>query len=402
MTLEQFWIILVKRWPLIVSCFLVVGVGTYAGSKLVTPLYQSTTLIQVALQGQNQSDSFTVSTQLAQTESQLVVSSQVLQAVASHYKGLTSDQLAKEVTSSVRLNTQLFEIDVQDPGPTRAAALANDIATTLISQQLAISQQNYGSAIQQVQDDLKNTQQQIGSLTTQLGQLQARLNNILEARQAADLQAVKFNRSLPAQDSQWTTQEATLQAQIDVLQTQLNNLQQHSTDRRAVLAQLQLTATQNSNFLRVVQAAQPGSAPVSPHILLNTVAGLLVGLLAGILLALLLDQVDTRVRTSEAITQLLDWPVLAVVWQQNPRKEALVNPPNQSANAASYGILRTNIGFSAIDKPLRSLVVTSALQHEGKSMVAANLAISMARAGKSVLLIDADLSQPSQHTLFNM
>ncbi|MDQ2902919.1 MAG: P-loop NTPase [Ktedonobacteraceae bacterium] len=402
MTLEQFWIILVKRWPLIIICFLVVGAGTYAGSRLVTPLYQSTTLVLVALQGQNQADDITVSAQMAQTESQLVVSSQVLQVVASHYKGLSADQLTREVTASARLNTQLFEVDVQDPDPARAAALANDVATTLISQQLALSQQNYGQAIQQVQDDLKNTQQQIGSVTTQLGQLQAKLNNILAARQAADLQAAKFNQAAPRQDPQLIDQEATLQAQINVLQTQLNNLQQHNMERQTVLAQQQLMEAQNSNFLRVVQTAQAGHAPVSPQILLNTAAGLLFGLLLGMLLAFLLEQVDTRVRTSEAVTQVLDWPVLAVVWQQNPRKEAPLNPPNQSANAAAYGILRTNIGFSALDKPLRSLVVTSALPHEGKSVVAANLAICMARAGKSVLLIDADLHHPSQHTLFKM
>src|SRR2546430_11012905 len=134
MTLERFWTILVKRWMLIVICFLVVGIGTYTGSKLITPLYQSTILVQVALQAQNQSDvnSLLASDQLVQTESQLAVSNPVLQAVASHYKGLTSDHLTIEETSTARLNTQLIEIDAQNPSPTRAAALANDILPRLI------------------------------------------------------------------------------------------------------------------------------------------------------------------------------------------------------------------------------------------------------------------------------
>src|SRR5947209_8915529 len=175
MTLERFWIILVKRWMLIVICFLVVGIGTYIGSKLITPLYQSTVLIQVALQGQNQSDvnSLLASDQLVQTESQLAASNPVLQEVASHYKGLTAYLLAGEVTSTVRLNTQLFEIDVQNPSPTQAAALANDIAATLVAQQLGMSQQNYTTAIQQVQTDLKDTQQKIDSNSSKQGQLQA-------------------------------------------------------------------------------------------------------------------------------------------------------------------------------------------------------------------------------------
>jgi Mrp family chromosome partitioning ATPase/capsular polysaccharide biosynthesis protein len=392
MTLERFWIILVKRWMLIVICFLVVGIGTYIGSKLITPLYQSTILVQVALQAQNQSDvnSLLASDQLVQTESQLAVSNPVLQVVASHYKGLTSDQLAKEVTSTVRLNTQLFEVDVQNPSPTRAAALANDIAATLIAQQLKASQDNYTTAIQQIQTDLSNTQRQIGSNTTKLGQL--------EAQKAAD----SLNLPVLQQDPQLVKQEATLQAQINALQTKLNSLQQHYNDRQTVLAQLQLTEAQNSNFLRVVQAAEPGRTPVSPQVLLNTAAGLLAGMLLGILLAILFEQLDTRVRTVQVITQVLDWPVLTKVWQQDARKEALVNPANQGANVESYRILRTNIGFSTIDKPLHSLVVTSALPRDGKSVIAANLAIFMARVGKQTLLIDADLHRPTQHRLFNL
>ena len=392
MTLERFWIILVKRWMLIVTCFLVVGIGTYIGSKLITPLYQSTILVQVALQAQNPSDvnSLLASDQLVQTESQLAVSNPVLQEVASHYKGLTADQLAKEVTSTVRLNTQLFEIDVQDPSPTRAATLANDIAATLIAQQLKASQENYTTAIQQTQTDLNNTQHQIDSSTTNLGQL--------EAQKAAD----SLNQGVFQRDPQLVKQEAALQAQINALQTELNSLQQHYNDRETVLAQLQLTAAQNSNFLRVVQAAVPGRSPVSPLVLFNTAAGLVAGMLLGILLAILFEQLDTRVRTAQVITEVLGWPVLTTVWQQDAKKEALVNPANQDANVESYRILRTNIGFSTIDKPLHSLVVTSALPRDGKSVIAANLAIFMARAGKQTLLIDADLHRPTQHTLFNL
>src|SRR5205814_1626639 len=70
-----------------------------------------------------------------QTEAILATSDPVLREVASHYSGLSVEQLPGEVTASSRPNTQLFEIDVQDPSPTRAAALANDVATTLIKQQ---------------------------------------------------------------------------------------------------------------------------------------------------------------------------------------------------------------------------------------------------------------------------
>src|SRR5207244_11127215 len=135
MTFEHYWSTLVRQWKLILICFLVVGVGTYVVSRLMTPLYQSVVLIQVAIHsGNNQADinSLLASDQLVQTEAQLAVSDPVLREVASHYAGLTVERLAKQVTAAPRLNTQLFEINVLDASPTRAAGLANAIAATLI------------------------------------------------------------------------------------------------------------------------------------------------------------------------------------------------------------------------------------------------------------------------------
>ncbi|TMC13839.1 MAG: CpsD/CapB family tyrosine-protein kinase, partial [Chloroflexi bacterium] len=135
---------------------------------------------------------------------------------------------------------------------------------------------------------------------------------------------------------------------------------------------------------------------------------MLIGLVNGLSLAILLELLDTRIRTEEALTQFVDWSVLATVWRADSFKkdkhkhEALVDPPPHSANVESYRILRTNIGFSVLDKPLRSIMVTSASPHEGKSTIAANLAIFMAKAGKKTLLIDADLRRPSVGKIFHL
>jgi non-specific protein-tyrosine kinase len=119
--------------------------------------------------------------------------------------------------------------------------------------------------------------------------------------------------------------------------------------------------------------------------------------------ALLFERLDTRVRTSEAVAELLEWPVLATIRQaKSSNREDIINPSGQDANVEPYRILRTNIGFSSIDKPLHSILVTSAIPRDGKSIIAANLAIFMAKAGKNTLLIDADLRRPTQHTLFNL
>jgi capsular exopolysaccharide synthesis family protein len=78
-----------------------------------------------------------------------------------------------------------------------------------------------------------------------------------------------------------------------------------------------------------------------------------------------------------------------------------VSEPN-SLVAEAYRTLRTNLQFSSLDKPLRSLVVTSAVATEGKTTTSANLAVVMAQAGRRVILVDGDLRRPSAHKLFGL
>lgn len=78
----------------------------------------------------------------------------------------------------------------------------------------------------------------------------------------------------------------------------------------------------------------------------------------------------------------------------------LTNPT--SAAAEAYRTLRTNIEFSSVDEPLHTLLVTSAAPDADKSSVAANLAIAMSDGNRPVILVDADLRRPSQHTLFDV
>jgi Mrp family chromosome partitioning ATPase/capsular polysaccharide biosynthesis protein len=376
MSLQEYGNTLLKRWWLVLICCFIIGVGAYIGSKLVTPLYQSTALVEVSIRsGDNQSNytDLLASDQLVQTEAQLATSDPVIREVASHFAPLTVDQISKKVTAAPKLNTQIFEIDVLDSNPDRAAAIANQVATVLIAQQNQGVQQVSNQAEQQIQDDLNSTQQQIEKITSQIVTLQATGGSAV---------------------------------QMAILQTRLVSLQQHSSQWQTLLEQLELAKAQSSqsnNFLSVVQPAQPQLSPVQPNKLMNTGLGLLLGLLLGMLLAVVFEKMDTRVRTPQAITELLGWPVLASIWYaRSTKKVDVFHPKGADIYVESYRILRTSLGFSAIDKSLRTLMVTSALPHEGKSVISANLAIFLAKAGKSTLLIDADLRQPTQSELFEL
>ncbi|GAB6179473.1 CpsD/CapB family tyrosine-protein kinase [Desulfotomaculum defluvii] len=82
----------------------------------------------------------------------------------------------------------------------------------------------------------------------------------------------------------------------------------------------------------------------------------------------------------------------------NKRLVVLENPKSPVAEA--YRIARTNIQFAAVDKDLRTILITSSGPAEGKSTTAANLGIAFAQSGKSVIIVDADLRKPTQHKVW--
>ncbi|HTI14699.1 MAG TPA: polysaccharide biosynthesis tyrosine autokinase [Dictyobacter sp.] len=371
MTFAQYWAILMKRWQLVVLCLLIMGPGMFLISIYMTPIYQAQSLIQVVIHsGNNQSDinELLASNQLVQTEAQLAVSGPVIRAVVSHYSGLTADTLAKEASAGPKLNTQLFVVTVHDSDPKRAAALANDIATTLVTQQELAREQENTASQKQLQQEIALTQQQLASTKDHLSQLQ---------------------------------EQNAPKSQTDPVVSQMNDLQQHENQWQSALAELELSEAQGNNFLQIDQLAQPATSPVQPNVWINTGAGICVGLLSGLLLVLLIDQMDKRVRTPDVVGELVDWPLLSTVWQTH-EGESVINPSGESANIEAYRMLRSSIGFAGVDKPLRYVMVTSAAPQEGKSTIAANLAIFMAKAGKSTLLIDADLRRPSMHEKFGI
>ena len=149
-------------------------------------------------------------------------------------------------------------------------------------------------------------------------------------------------------------------------------------------------------------AARP-SAPSSPNWQRNLVAGAAVGLLAGIVLVVLRKQLDSRIRHTSEVEKLTGSGVLGVIPKaptlQSKRRGGL---GELGTTAEAFRMLRTNLRYISTERPPRSLVITSAMQGEGKSTVASNLARALALAGERVLVVDADLRRPRQHDLFQV
>lgn len=154
--------------------------------------------------------------------------------------------------------------------------------------------------------------------------------------------------------------------------------------------------------------------------------GAILGLAIGILLAFLIDFNDTTIKSNEDIEKYLNLAVMGTIphiandkktdieiRRNKSKKEKITSvlqyprhvfnfEGNDSVTTESYRSLRTNLTFLSPDKPLKTIVLTSAGPSEGKSLTISNLATAYAQMGKKTLLIDADLRRPVIHHIFNI
>lgn len=147
----------------------------------------------------------------------------------------------------------------------------------------------------------------------------------------------------------------------------------------------------------VEQRASVPSSPVVPNKLRNIAAGLGLGLLLGIGLALLRMFLDNTVKDREKIEEITGVGLIGSIPLDKERRSnpAISFESENSAIAEAFRKMRTNLQFLSVDDPPRVIVVTSSAPSEGKSTTAINLALSLAEAENSVVLVDGDLRRPT-------
>jgi polysaccharide biosynthesis transport protein len=262
--------------------------------------------------------------------------------------------------------------------------------------------------VQAARSLLQNQTQDITGAPASLSQLQARAETERKGLREGLASLVKSRSALGVKSQALPGLEATqreLQRQVDAAQTTYKTL-------LTKLQEVQVTENQNVGNARIVSAAIVPEAAAAD--LLNGVmvaGGGLAGLLLGLALAFLVDFADRSVKTLQEVVDLMPYSVLGVIPQMTlPKQEASLEGMPQLITGASpqfggqeaYQMLQANLRFLPVDQVARSIMVTSAGRGEGKSTVAANLALALAQGHRRVLVVDADMRHSCQHHVWQM
>jgi capsular exopolysaccharide synthesis family protein len=186
---------------------------------------------------------------------------------------------------------------------------------------------------------------------------------------------------------------------------QIPDTSSNAANRASLLVtirQLQLTRSVSSRPASRVDPAVPPGAALGPHTFRSTALAFVLSLIGAIGLAYGLEAFDRRVRRLEEFAPLYGMPILAVIPHS---EEVAIRNDGRAALSPAFKEplrqLRTNIQLSSRDRPVKRILVTSAIAGEGKSTLVRNLAIVFREGGLRVAVVDSDLRRPALARLFN-
>ncbi|MBD2197812.1 MULTISPECIES: GumC family protein [Calothrix] len=335
---------------------------------------------------------------------------------------------------------------------TRAKALQSQISLNT-EQAVEFSTLSQSPGIQQVLTDYQKTEDELAVARTRyseehptivnLDQKATALRSQLEGRVSQTIGTSEFvpEQNLQIGELKQNLTEALVKSEVDRLAftTRLATLQQVYLDNKKrldilprleqqqlklqrqwqvakvtyeqlmkQLQEVEVIENQNIGNSRIISDALVPDKPVSPIIPLNLGLGGVFAVLLGVGAALLLEALDKSIQTIEEVKGLLDYPLLGTIPLAEKPKGSdgegsaelpVLNNP-YSPESAAFEMLQANLSFSISDKTLKVIVVSSSIPGEGKSFVAANLAVAAAQTGRRVLLIDADMRRPRQHKVW--
>lgn len=438
-------------WLLILGTILGTGSG-YAFSRIGKPTYEATTKILISKDLSDQNSQFAAmnTQQIIDAYVQLLSSANVVNEVSRRLNIEIAIQNIAQI-QQVR-STPVIQIVIEDSDPQQAAAIANMLVEVLIDQNAQasgyatteaslkdkisqvedqistlqgqfnqISDEKLQSQLKQINDQITTLQDQITNLSAEIGPLASlRVPNAEQSAQLAEKQAqltqfqslltqyqqVRINLEYfgkPASNSSDLGSDFHLQ----LLQSTLDHYQTIYLDLLDNLQTVQLAHLRNTPTIEQIEKATPPAEPVRPRPLIYSMLAGIVGLMLAIGTVFIIEYVDDTLKTPQDVQQALDIPILGYIASMQPISTTTKGLPAawqlHSRTSEALKALRTNLEFAVANRPLKTLLLLGVKEAgKGKTNVATDLAVSYAQSGSKVVLLDADLQNPSIHRYFGL
>lgn len=377
------YLAILRRWGwIMVVCMLLASVASYWFTSRQKPVYEARAryLVGPAVDNPNvSSNDLRASSQAGQTYAELATSRPIVQNAINKLK-IDADpaSMVKNITATWIDTSQILNIRVRTSDPETAALMANAIGDALIERSPN------------------------GPASTQALRRQESLKRVAELQEKT--LATESEISRVADEIQKTTDQVVQRALI----VRFDQLSAQLVMDRSSLAQEQ-GALQNSgtNQILIVESAVPEPKPISPDVQRNVLAALLAGLVLGLAAMLMFEYFTDVIYDPQELRKVTGLPYLGGIARHKRMRgkgiaHFVVYAQPDTLATESYRMLRTNLHMIGADPHQAVLLITSPARGDGKSEIAANLAISLAQAGKQVILIDANLRRPRLGMLFGL
>jgi succinoglycan biosynthesis transport protein ExoP len=373
--LRKYLAIIRRWWWLVVICALLAAGTTYFVSSRKTPVYRATATLLV----QSPSSSQTAEYQFyryadlqAPTYIQMLTGQPVMEAAIAQLGWDNTSEPAGSVSAELIPNTHLIRVSAVNTAPARAAALANAVVNAFIAKYEDMQQGRYAEAL--------------ATLQAQMDEVSAQMDNV--------------QAQIDALGTPVTSQE---QADLNLLQTTMTGYRNIYTILVRDYEQMNLLAAQSADVIAVYEPAEVPTRPVRAATRRNTMLAGAVGTILAVGIVFVAEYLDDTIKTPDDVRRALGLSTLGAIGRLAEEDGELIATTRPLSPASeSFRKLRTNIRFSGLDRPLKTLLVTSPNPTEGKSTAVANLSVVMAQAGLKVVALDADLRRPRLHQLLSL
>lgn len=359
-------------WLLIFLAIVAGGIG-YIISIRTIPVYQSsaTFLINEAPgTGANSYNSLLTSQRNQSTYVDMVTRDPVLQAVIKNLNlsnVISTQKLKSAISTQAVRDTVLVTVFVQDTNRERAALIANAIVNELSIYVKTLQTQRYATS-------KEGLLKQIADLDTQI----------------SDLSDQK--KGLVSTDPEYAR-----------LESNLTTYRSAKTSLVQSLEQIRLTEAQSTATIIMVEEAKPSNNPIRPKTLTNILITILGGLVLAVVVIFAAEFFDDTLRDPSDVERITGLPVLGAISKfDTSQSELVAHISPRTPVAEAFRSIRTNIQFTSVDKNPRVILVTSPSPSDGKSTVAANLAVVISQSNKQVVLMDTDLRRPRVHKVLGL